>query len=123
MKAHRTEKDKNDMSHFEKLVTDGSEKAEELAKAGAMLDGGFMAQTRAKTVHQERGEVYVALQDAASFHCLVGDWTDCEELKPQPKEKWTFGCQEKKGNKASNGTVCCCQQVPMSEMWKEWART
>ena len=49
VKAHRTEKDKQEMSHFEKFVTDGNEEADELAKAGAMLDEGFMAQTRAKT--------------------------------------------------------------------------
>ena len=26
--------------------------------------------------------------------------------------------QEKRGNKASNGVVCCCQQVSMHEVWK-----
>ena len=24
------------------------------------------------------------------FHCLVEEWKDCEELKPQPKEKFIF---------------------------------
>ena len=51
---------------------------------------GFMAEARAETMQQEREEVYVALQYAASFHCLVEQWKDCEELKPQPKEKWVF---------------------------------
>ena len=52
----RSEKE---MTQFEKFVTDGNEKADELAKEGAMLDEGFMAQTRAKkkTVQQEREEV------------------------------------------------------------------
>ena len=27
-------------------------------------------------------------QYAASFHCLVEQWKDCEELRPKPKEKW-----------------------------------
>ena len=62
-------------------------KADELAKAGATLDEGFTAEMRAKTVQQEREEVHAALQYAASFHCLVGDWKDCEELKPKPEEK------------------------------------
>ena len=84
VEAHRTEKDKKEMSQSEKFVTDGNEKADELAKAAAMLDEGFMAQVRAKTVQQEREEVY-----AASFHSLVEEWKDCEELKPQPREKWT----------------------------------
>ena len=78
VKAHRTEKDKKDMSKFEKFVTVGNEKADDLAKAGAMLDDGFMAQTRAKTVQQEREEVYAALQYWASFHCLVEEWAAAE---------------------------------------------
>ena len=62
VKAHRTKKDKKETSHFEKFVTDGHEMADELAKAGAMLDEEFMAETRAKTAQQEREEVYAALQ-------------------------------------------------------------
>ena len=77
------------MSHFEKHVTDGNEKADESAKEGAMWDERFMAQARANTVQQER-EVYAALQYAASFHCLVEEWKDCEELKPQPTDKLIF---------------------------------
>ena len=49
----------------------GYEKAGESAKAGAMLDEGFLAEARAKTVQQEREKVHAALQYAASFHCLV----------------------------------------------------
>ena len=50
-----------------------------------MLDEGFMADARAKTLQQEREEVCAALQCAASFHCLVEEWKDCEELEPKPK--------------------------------------
>ena len=74
-------KNKKEMSQFEKFVTDGNEKADDLAKAGAMLDEGFMAEPRAKTVQQEREEVYAASQYAASFRCLVEEWKDCDELK------------------------------------------
>ena len=83
VKTHRTMKD---MSQFEQFVTDGNAKADELAMARAMLDEGFMAEPRAKTIQQQR-EVYAALQHSASFHCLVEKWKDCEELKPEPKEK------------------------------------
>ena len=57
------------MSHFEKFVTEGNEKADGLAKAGAALNEGVMAEARAKTVQQEREreEVYAALQYAALF--------------------------------------------------------
>ena len=88
----------------ENTYTDGDEKADEFTKAGAMLDEGFMAQTRANTVQQEREEVYAALKCAAGFHCLVKERQDFEELKPQPKEQCTCG-QAKRGNTASNGTV------------------
>ena len=70
LKAHRTKKEKKDMSHFEKFVTEGIEKADELAKEGAFLDEGFVAEARAKTLQQEKEEVYVVLQYSARFHWL-----------------------------------------------------
>ena len=51
VKAHRTEKYKKEMSYFERFV---NEKADELAKAGAMLDARFMAEARAETMKKER---------------------------------------------------------------------
>ena len=42
------------MTKLERFVTEGNEKADELAKAGAMLHEGFMAEARAETVKQER---------------------------------------------------------------------
>ena len=44
VKAHRTKKEKKNMSQFERFVTEGNKKADELAKAGAMLDEGFLWQ-------------------------------------------------------------------------------
>ena len=38
LNAHRTKKEKKKMSHFERFVTKGNEKADELAKAAATLD-------------------------------------------------------------------------------------
>ena len=85
VEAHRTKKEKKEVSHCENFVTEGNEKADELSKAGAILDGGFMAEARAETLKKERGGVC-----PASFHCLVEEWKECEELKTKPKEKWTF---------------------------------
>ena len=89
VKAHRTKQEKEKMTQLERFVTEGNEKADELAKEGAMLDEGFMAEG-CYIAKQERVEVYVALQCAASFHCLVEEWKDCEELSSNPKEKWSF---------------------------------
>ena len=41
VKAHRTKKEKEKMTQFERFVTEGNEKADELAKAGAKLDEGL----------------------------------------------------------------------------------
>ena len=57
VKAHRTKKDKNEMSQFEKFVAEGNKKADVLAKAGAIMDEGFKVEMRAKTFQQEREEV------------------------------------------------------------------
>ena len=94
------------MSQFEKFATEGNEKADDLAKAGAMLDEGFMAEARAKTMQQEREEVYVALQYTASFYCLVEEWKDCGELRPKRKEKWSFVDKQSGRNEASNRVEC-----------------
>ena len=72
-----------------------------------MLDEGFMAEARAKTMQQEREEVSLALQYAASFHCLVEEWKDCEELKPKPKEKWVF--IEKKSESTRHRAEWCAE--------------
>ena len=57
-----------------------------------MWDEGFMAEVRTDTIKQGREEVYVALQYAASFHCFVEQWKDCEELEPKPKERKVDVC-------------------------------
>ena len=99
VKAHRTKKEKKNMSQFERFVTEGNEKADELAKAGAMLDEGFTAEARAETIQQEREEVYAALKYAASFHCLVQQWKDCGQAEAEAKEKWIFVDQKKEETK------------------------
>ena len=54
MKAHRTKKEQQEMALFERCVTEGNEKTDELAKDGAMLDGGVMGRIRAITVQQKK---------------------------------------------------------------------
>ena len=86
-KAHRTKKEKEKMTQLERVVIEGNEKADEQAKAGAMLDDGFTADVRTDAIKQGREEVYAALQYATSSHCLVEQWKDYEQLRPKPKEK------------------------------------
>ena len=54
VKAHRSKKERQQMSLFEKCFSEGNEQADELAKGGAMLDGGFWAQARASTVQHKK---------------------------------------------------------------------
>ena len=42
------------MTKIERFITEGNEKADELANAGAMLDERLMAEVRAVTMKQER---------------------------------------------------------------------
>ena len=56
----------------------------------------------------------MVLQFAASFHCLVEEWKDCEELRPKPKEKLIF--VDKKSEESR--VVCGSRQVSVYEMWK-----
>ena len=107
VKAHRAKKGKEKMAKIERFVTDGNQKADELAKAGAVMDEGFMAEARAEATKQEREEVYVALQYVANFHCLVEEWKDCEELRPKPKEKWSF--VDKRRERMKHRTECCAE--------------
>ena len=54
--------------------------------------------------------MYAALQDAASSHYLV-ELKDGEELKSEPKEKWTFV-----GNKNWKQKRV---EIPLHEVWKK----
>ena len=53
LKRTAQKRTKKETTQFEKSVADDGEKADELAKEGAMLDEGFVAQARAKTFQQE----------------------------------------------------------------------
>ena len=109
VKAHRTKKEMQQVSVFERFIAKDNEKSDELAQEGAMTDGGVMAQVRASTVQQGREEVCAAMLFAASFHCLVEERKDCEELKPTPKEKWTF--VDQKGEARKHRTEWCAAAI------------
>ena len=49
----------------------------------------------------------VALQYAASFHCLMEEWKDCEELQPKLKGKCSF--VEKRSEEMKHRTEWCAE--------------
>ena len=85
------------MSHFEKFATDGSEKTDELAKAGPMLEEGFLAETRAKTVQQERERErrgVCSLAVRSQFPLLGGRMARLCRAQAEAKRKMEFRGQE-----------------------------
>ena len=105
VKANRSKKAMLDLSLFEeKFITEGNEKADEPAREVARLEGRNMAQVRAIPIQWEREEVHAALQYAASLHCLVEDWEDCEERRSKPEKK---GCvtSKRRSKEALNGVL------------------
>ena len=57
------------------------------------------------------------MQHAASFHCLVEEWKDCEERRPKPKERWVF--MEKESENTRHRTECCAEANKYRCMRKE----
>ena len=72
--AHRTNKGKQELALFDRCVTEGHEKASEVAKYGAMMAGGEVAQIRANTVLQKgrRLTLICKAQGAPSFSLFAG---------------------------------------------------
>ena len=62
VKAHRTKKEKKEMSHFEKFVIEGNEKADDLAKGRSNVG---------RRVCGRRESRDSAAGAKASFHCLL----------------------------------------------------
>ena len=69
---------------------------------------------------KKREDVFGALQYAASFHCLVEKWHDCEELKPKNQKRWTSVNQSAEAKKkTSSRMVRDDWQISIHEMRKK----
>ena len=87
VKAHRTEDDKKYMTHFEKFVTDGNEKAGvswQRQERCWMKDSWRRPEQKRFSRNEKRCTQPCSTQPA--FHCMVEEWKDFEEVKPKPKE-------------------------------------
>ena len=101
VKAQRTKKEKENMSQFERFVTKATRRVTSWQK---------QEQCWTKDLWQKRKQKLCSRKErrctqhchAASFHCLVEQWKDSEELRPTPKEKWVF--VEKKGENTKHRT-------------------
>ena len=61
------------------VFLEGNEKADELAKESASLDGGFWTGIRAQDVRQERREVFATVEYAAFSVANVEEWNSCQK--------------------------------------------
>ena len=78
VKAHRTKKEKKEMTLFEKFVTEDNEKADELAKDGeCWMEERWRRSGPAQSSGEKRGGL-PGLPYAVSVHWLVEEWHDCE---------------------------------------------
>ena len=82
VKAHRSKKEKHKMTLCEKFVVD------ELAKGGALSDGGEMTQITASTVQQE--EEKRITRPCSKLPAFIVGWRSCTIVKSfkTAKEKW-----------------------------------
>ena len=78
------------MSQFERFVSEGNEKADELAKAGACWTKGLWQKQEQKRCSRKERRCIQLLQNTVSFHCMVVRWKDCDELEPQPEKTVNF---------------------------------
>ena len=89
VKAHRTKKETEKMTNIESFVTKGSEKADELAEAGAMPDQGYGRSESCYCETGERGSVH-SLAICSQLPLFSGGQENCEDFRPKPKEKLYF---------------------------------
>ena len=106
VKAHGTEKERKICRTLRNMLLMAIRKRTSQPNNARYGMKDFIAQARASTVQQESEEVYAALQFAASFHCLVDVWKDCEKNQAEAKRKVNFLGSEKRGGETSNGVVC-----------------
>ena len=94
------------MTQLEMFIAEGNEKAGDLAKAGTMLDEGFMAEARAKTMQQERERCEWPYSTQPAFTAW---WENGKIVKSSSRrrKKSTFSWvrKEKKRNIEPNGVL------------------
>ena len=115
VKAHRSKKEVQEMKLFERFVTEGNERADELAKDGAMLDEAKRLRKGPAPFNREGRRFKRHYTARSAFPVLVVEWSDCEALKLQPKEKW-IAVDKREGQETSHRVVCSHEQIPLHEM-------
>ena len=90
VQAHRTEQEKEAMTAEGTSVVDGNEKADELPKDGADVDGSALAAAKFLTINQCRKDMSASAACAAHFHVHVEEWKDRDDTVPNEEQTWQF---------------------------------
>ena len=116
VEAHRTIKEKENMSKFETFVTEGNEKADDMAKTRAMTKDSWQKQEQRQWNRKER---------RCTQHCSMRPvsnvwWSDGKIVKSSGPSRKKSGFRGKGEGEyeASNRVVCGSRQVSVYEMWK-----
>ena len=127
VKAGTTDKEKAEMSSGNGQIASANDKADELAKSGAELDGAIFAQQVARDARDRRQEIHAATRNAAEFHCKDEDITDTEEItegmKLKPRRQ--FGFKDKEGMRhriatAKVGRNCQCMRCSKRQIFPKF---
>ena len=93
VKAHRAEKERQQISLFEKSLIESKEKSGWTSKSSCHV--GWRFYDVGKSKHSPVGK----------RRSVCSLWKDYEELKSMSQEKWVFVNQKKGGKEASDGVV------------------
>ena len=112
-----TKKEKTSMSQVERFVTEGSEKADGMAKAGAMLDEGWDGRSKSRNYAAGKRGGVCSIAVCAQLPLPGRRMEGLRRAQTDAERKVDCCGQEKGGNKASDGVVCDSKQVSVHEMW------
>ena len=115
VKAHCTKKEKKVMSHFEKFVTEGNEKADDLAK-------GLWQKREQRQRSRSEKRCTQPCSTQPGFTVWWRNGKIVKNLRPSQKKSGSSWISKIR-TKHRNGVVRGNQQVSVHEVWKKAANT
>ena len=105
------------MTLFEKFITEGNEKEDELAKEGAMKDAiKWQRSEPEQSGREERRRFTQPCSTLPAFTVWWRNGTTVKNLSPSQKRSGPFVNKKGGGNEASCGVVCDCKQISLYEI-------
>ena len=118
VKAHRSKKKKQEVSLFERFVTEGKgRKSWQPTEhcCGWRRHGADQSQHSSA---EESGGLR-GFECAATFHCTVEEWHDCKERQLGTNEKWIFVDKAVEAKKHFTTRCAAASKKSLHEVWKK----